>query len=182
MHILHNFARAVLATSIAMTASTAGAVTTFDQSNLNFSVDQGFSATIDAIVTSTYSVKNNIERSGFDLTGFKLINALTNAEVVLGAPTAGYPITTTRTAGRNTFSDTKDSWSLASTALSSGSYRFVVSGTGTQGFSGSYNLNLTALPPVSSPVPEPSTYAMLLLGLGVLAFASRRGGASRHPV
>jgi hypothetical protein len=56
-------------------------------------------------------------------------------------------------------------------ALMSGNYGFTVTGsTAIAGMGGSYagNLNLAA------PVPEPATYAMLLVGVGLLGLASRR--------
>ena len=56
-------------------------------------------------------------------------------------------------------------------ALMSGNYGFTVTGsTAIAGMGGSYagNLNLAA------PVPEPATYAMLLVGVGLLGFTARR--------
>ena len=56
-------------------------------------------------------------------------------------------------------------------ALMSGNYGFQVTGsTAIEGLGGSYagTLNLAA------PVPEPATYAMLLVGVGLLGFTARR--------
>jgi hypothetical protein len=56
-------------------------------------------------------------------------------------------------------------------ALMTGNYGFTVTGsTAIEGVGGSYagNLNLAA------PIPEPATYAMLLVGVGLLAFTARR--------
>jgi hypothetical protein len=56
-------------------------------------------------------------------------------------------------------------------ALMSGNFGFTVTGsTAIAGMGGSYagNLNLAA------PIPEPATYAMLLVGVGLLGLASRR--------
>ena len=55
-------------------------------------------------------------------------------------------------------------------ALTAGTY--VVSITGTTGLSGArYGASVSAIP---APVPEPETYAMMLGGLGLLAFTARR--------
>lgn len=42
-----------------------------------------------------------------------------------------------------------------------------VQGIGTQGYSAKYT-------PIVSPIPEPETYAMLLVGLGLIGFSARR--------
>ncbi len=54
-------------------------------------------------------------------------------------------------------------------SLLNGTYGFTVSGSTAIGGSYAGNLNV-----VTAPVPEPSTYAMLGLGLGLLAFTARR--------
>jgi len=48
-------------------------------------------------------------------------------------------------------------------------YHFNVKGTTTSGLTGSYSGNAAI-----SPVPEPETYAMLLIGLALLGFTARR--------
>ena len=56
-------------------------------------------------------------------------------------------------------------------ALTTGNYGFTVTGsTALANLGGSYagNLNLAA------PIPEPATYAMLLVGVGLLGFTARR--------
>jgi hypothetical protein len=54
-----------------------------------------------------------------------------------------------------------------SAALASGTYGFMVTGSTTNGGSYAGTLNIAA-------VPEPATYAMLGIGIGLLAFTARR--------
>jgi len=59
------------------------------------------------------------------------------------------------------------SFSVSDTfALTAGSYYYAVSGRST----GAYSLTSTAV----AAIPEPETYAMLLAGLGIVAFVARR--------
>jgi len=61
------------------------------------------------------------------------------------------------------------------TLLQAGNYGFTVNGTLASGFAaGSYSGNVAVVP-----VPEPSTYAMLGLGLGLLAFTARRKSSAK---
>lgn len=64
---------------------------------------------------------------------------------------------------------------VSRTVLTAGDYTLVVSGTadGLANGTGTYGVNLSI-----SPVPEPATYGMMLVGLGLLGFASRRRDAS----
>lgn len=55
------------------------------------------------------------------------------------------------------------------TFLAKGAHELVVSGTGITGASASYGGNI-----VATPVPEPETYAMMLAGIGAIAFLLRR--------
>lgn len=54
-----------------------------------------------------------------------------------------------------------------------GSYHAVVSGTATGYWGGAYSGALS-VSPATAPVPEPETYALMLAGLGLVAWISRR--------
>lgn len=71
------------------------------------------------------------------------------------------------------FGHTFDTYSLGGT-LVSGTYSLHVNGASGQ-YSGGVNYNVPANTlPVAAPVPEPETYAMMLLGLGALGVVGRR--------
>ena len=53
-----------------------------------------------------------------------------------------------------------------------GNYTLNVAGHKTSNLAGSYSGNIVTTP--VSPVPEPKTYAMMLLGLGLMGFSARR--------
>jgi hypothetical protein len=65
--------------------------------------------------------------------------------------------------------DGSDGFSIATPLLSAGTYKFAVAGIASGGF---YDGKLQTLIP--SPVPEPETYALMLAGLGVVAWSTRR--------
>jgi hypothetical protein len=56
-------------------------------------------------------------------------------------------------------------------SLAAGDYHLDISGTfGARAFGGQYSVSLAAVPAV----PEPSTYALMLAGIGAIAFVARR--------
>lgn len=92
---------------------------------------------------------------GLNLTGFGIYNADSNALVV---------------GGKQLSTGAEDAWTLAYSDLAAGNYYFLVSGDMvSKGGSFAAEGVITV-----SAVPEPAMPAMLLGGLGVLAFAVRR--------
>lgn len=67
-----------------------------------------------------------------------------------------------------------DYWSYGSAVVSPAVHTLVVSGSSFGGGSYTGSLSLTVSPIAPPPVPEPETFAMMLAGLGALAFLARR--------
>lgn len=66
-----------------------------------------------------------------------------------------------------------DNWYFKASDLSQGLHRFTVTGLALGGgFNGAVNITSAPL----APVPEPSSYALLLAGMGVVALVVRRRG------
>ena len=114
-----------------------------------FSFSFNSTGSAEAIVSSISSSASN----GLDLTGFDIIN--THGVVVAQ--------------GVQQSTGTRDVWVIPSKSLFNGNYLLRVQGIVMSNTSASFggNLNVT-------PVPEAETYAMMLLGLGVLAAVARR--------
>jgi hypothetical protein len=67
--------------------------------------------------------------------------------------------------------DASDGFSLSAVLPHSGFFRFIVEGTTSGNFGGRYEGELTV---TLTPIPEPSTYALLLAGLGVVGFVAKQ--------
>lgn len=74
-------------------------------------------------------------------------------------------------AGTNITNGITDNWELSASGLSAGSYYVEVGGKVMGNGGGSYGSDLTIS---LAPVPEPETYAMMGLGLGLMGFVARR--------
>jgi hypothetical protein len=79
-------------------------------------------------------------------------------------------LTTNTTLATDT--DGSDGWAVGAVLPGAHEYAFEVAGTPTGQLGGVYLGIITTFVP--TPVPEPSTYAMLLAGLGVVGFVGRR--------
>ncbi|MES2260822.1 MAG: FxDxF family PEP-CTERM protein [Pseudomonadota bacterium] len=78
-------------------------------------------------------------------------------------------------AGLQDLTGKKNRWNLTINELASGSYYLLVSGKLLTNRGASYAADGTVT--TVAPVPEPSTYAMLLGGLAIVAYAARRRNA-----
>lgn len=135
---------------------------------------------------ATFSGSAASESFTLDLTGFatsmNVVTSLLTANSLLGQ---GYDISSATFDGLaftpvvNTtipgFASV-DYWSYGSAPVSSAVHMLVVNGTSFGGGAFTGSLALTVNPIVPPPVPEPETLAMMLAGLGALAFLARRRG------
>lgn len=116
--------------------------------------------------SSTYLTVGSIVFSGFDIT----------SAVLSGGSSVETSLVYNFVGGSNT----TNTWTFSATNLSAGSYTLTISGIAGVGSTpdakASYGGNLT----FTAAVPEPSTYGMLALGLGLVGFAARsRKSASK---
>ncbi|TWI65131.1 putative secreted protein with PEP-CTERM sorting signal [Pseudoduganella lurida] len=121
------------------------------------SVGDFFSNRYNFTLASDTYLDANITSNSVDLTGFGLYNAL-NGGLLLG--------------GTQSVSRGVEKYTLTLDSLGAGSYYFLASGTilkSGASFAGNGVFEVAALP-----VPEPTTYAMLLGGMAILGAAARR--------
>lgn len=133
----------------------------------SFTISSGFVGEIfGSFVSKIYTVTST------PIAGFEINLVSLNSNTL--------PLSTTSTT--NTLIDADDDLYLTSitqtfsnTALSSGAYTLKISGVG---YSDDFNLNgAFSVAQTAAPVPEPTELGMLMLGLGLLAFVSRRKSA-----
>ena len=133
------------------------AVTTFGRPGVSFEEYANFSIAQDSTLSG---VANTYELSFFGINVLDIDNLL--VEVWNNSHPGGSSLL-------GSFAGNNVSTGLGS--LAAGNYHLDISGTfGAQAFGGQYSVSLAAVPAV----PEPSTYALMLAGLGAVAFVARR--------
>ncbi|MCB5191823.1 FxDxF family PEP-CTERM protein [Methylobacillus arboreus] len=114
---------------------------------------------ISGSASSTYLTIGAITFSGFDITS-AILSGGSSVETSLVYNFAGG-------------SSTTNTWTFSATNLTAGDYTLTISGIAglatTSDAKASYGGNLT----FTAAIPEPSTYGMLALGLGLVGFAAR---------
>ena len=122
--------------------------------NGNFSHDLNFTVDGDRLLNATISASTPVGAISF--TGFRLFDSANNE--------LGY----IQNSLSNPFPQISFGF-LTSNVSGPASYKLVIEGTAT----GLGNLNATYAGTITAAVPEPSTYGMLALGLGLIGFAAR---------
>lgn len=107
--------------------------------------------TVNAIVSSI----SGTAEGGLDITGLSLYSATGNTLV---------------TTGTSLRSGAIDVWTVTSAGLDAGNYYLQVSGNLNSSESAAFGGAMA----MTTPVPEPETYGLMLGGLGVLGFLARR--------
>ena len=152
---------------LAGSAYAAGALTLIGSPNQTANFGSSFLAQSGSITdTWTFSTAGPVAANGGVISVAFETSDWDFSSVVLSGPGGSFNFLATPTS-----TDDFEVWRLASTSLAiPGAYSLIVTGNvlspATEG-SYSGNLNLT-------PVPEPETYALMLAGLGAMAFVARR--------
>jgi hypothetical protein len=146
------FGSSAMAQSIAFASDNGGASFT-DRFTFTVPTAQAGSpgTTLNAIASSISATAD----TGLDITALSLYSTTGNTLV---------------TAGTSLQSGAIDVWTVTSSGLDAGSYSLQVSGNlnsdGSAAFGGAVSM--------TTPVPEPETYGLMLGGLGVLGYLARR--------
>jgi hypothetical protein len=162
--------KAILAVAITCAASSAFAV------DLVFNAGAIPSAPGDYYLQTPHAAGNFSDTITFSVGQGILYSTANNLSVANAVPGATNPfssdisnLTYSIYQGEEKFGTYSGGMSVFQTPLAAGTYNLVVSGVSDGTHGGSYGLDLSV-----SPVPEPTAYATLIAGLGLIGFATRR--------
>lgn len=159
------------------------AVTLFASTNVALADDQSFSAGALPLAPADYfklishDAGSFVDTVSFSISAGALYSTANILAVSNPVPHAENPfasdisnLTYTIWQGSQSYGTYSAGLGKSETVLSSGSYFLKITGVADGTHGGVYGLDLTQ----ATPMPEPSTYAMLLGGLGVVGFIARR--------
>ena len=161
-----NFNKILAATALSLVAATSFA----DNGGAALDLSSG-----STFLGRTPSGLNFVDTYTFSLTGSSLATGSVDSSAIGGQDIDFTSIVimqgvNTIASFANQGTDAQEHYTLAQTLLSAGSYSLVISGLQSAA-AASYAGNLAV---VAAPVPEPETYALMLAGLGAMAFVARR--------